>query len=104
MDQSNLLKSFKEFVDKSRPNTTKGKNKKEILLRLVNALYEGQELTINAFKSGIFPIKSTQGKELKILTPKQMLQRLPIAFTHVKAGNASKHLLNEVTQIIYSLY
>ena len=62
MDQSNLLKSFKEFVDKSRPNTTKGKNKKEILLRLVNALYEGQELTINAFKSGIFPIKSTQGE------------------------------------------
>ena len=33
-----------------------------------------------------------------------MLQRLPIAFAHVKAGNASKHLLNEIRQIIYSLY
>ena len=32
----------------------------------VNALYEGQELTLNAFRSGIFPIKATQGKGLKI--------------------------------------
>ena len=29
----------------------------------------------------------TKGKELKILTPKQMLQRLPIALAQVKAGN-----------------
>ena len=38
-------------------------------------IYEGWELILNAFKSGIFPIKETQGKELKI-TPKQVLQRL----------------------------
>ena len=40
-----------------------------------NALYEGQELTLNAFKSRIFPLKSTQGKghTLKILVQKQML-------------------------------
>ena len=36
----------------------------------VNALYEGRELILNAFKSGIFPIKGKQGKVLKILTPK----------------------------------
>ena len=43
-------------------------------------------------------------KQLKILTPKQMLQRLPIALAQVKAGNTSEKLLNEIRQIIYSLY
>ena len=41
---------------------------------------------------------------LKILSPKQMLQRLPIALAQVKAGNTSENLLNEIRQIIYSLY
>ena len=40
-------------------------------------LYYGRELVINAFKSGLFPLKSTIQTVLKILTPKQMLQRLP---------------------------
>ena len=39
----------------------------------------------------------------KILTPKQMLQRLPIALAQVKAGNNSESLLNEIRQIVYSL-
>ena len=43
----------------------------------------------------------TKGTGLKILTPKQMLQRLPIALAQVKAGN---NLLDEIRQIIYSLY
>ena len=41
---------------------------------------------------------------LKILTPNQMLKRLPIALAQVKAGNNSKTLLNEIRQIVYSLY
>ena len=45
------------------------------------ALYEGQLLTLNAFKSGIFLIKAIQGKERKMLTPKQMLQKLLISCT-----------------------
>ena len=44
------------------------------------------------------------GKGLKILTPNQMLKRLPIAFAQVKAGNNSESLLNEMRQITYSLY
>ena len=44
------------------------------------------------------------GRRLKILTPKQMLQRLPIALAQVKAGNKSERLLNEIRQIVYSLY
>ena len=46
----------------------------------------------------------TRGKGLKILTPKQLLQRLPIALAQVKAGNNSENLLNEIREIGYSLY
>ena len=46
----------------------------------------------------------TSGKGLKILAPKQMLQRLPIALVQVKAGNNFENLLNEIIQIVYSLY
>ena len=48
--------------------------------------------------------KRKQGTGLKILTPKQMLQRLPIALAQVKAVNNSESLLNEIRQIVYSLY
>ena len=44
------------------------------------------------------------GEGLKILTPNQMLKRLPIALAQVKAGNNSESLLNEIRQIAYSLY
>ena len=37
----------------------------------------------------------TKGTRLKILTPKQMLQRLPIALAQVQAGNNSQNLLND---------
>ena len=46
----------------------------------------------------------TKGTGLKILIPKQILQILPIALTQVKAGNNSESLLNEIRQIVYSLY
>ena len=49
----------------------------------------------------IFMIKI---KGIKILTPKQMFQRLPIALAQVKAGNSSESLLNKIRQIVYSLY
>ena len=44
-------------------------------------------------------MKEKQGKRLKILTPKQMLQRLPITLAKVKAGNTSENLLNGIRQI-----
>ena len=46
----------------------------------------------------------TKGSGLKILTTKQMLQRLPIALAHLKAGNNSESFLNEIRPIVYSLY
>ena len=42
-------------------------------------------------------------KRIKILTLKQMLQRLPVALAQVKAGNTYENLLNEIRQFIYSL-
>ena len=48
--------------------------------------------------------KSKYGEGLKILTPKQMLKRLPIALAQVRAGNTSESLPNEIRQILYSLY
>ena len=98
MYQSNLLKTIAGFNNKSRPRTIEGKNKKRDTYENAYALYEGRKLIHNAFKSGIFPIRETQGKGrpsdlamwLKTLTPKQMLQRLPIALAQVRPGNTSK--------------
>ena len=46
----------------------------------------------------------TKGTGLNKLTPKQILQRLPIALAQVKVGTNSESLLNEIRQIVYSLY
>ena len=48
--------------------------------------------------------KEQEGTGLKILTPNQMLKRLPIALAQVKAGNNSDSSLNEIRQIVNSLY
>ena len=48
--------------------------------------------------------KTKYGEGLRLLTSKQMLQRLPIAPAQVKAGNTSENLLNEIRKVIYSLY
>ena len=52
----------------------------------------------------ISPWEKISGKGLKLLTLKQMLQRLPIALMQVKSGNTSENVLNEIHRIIYSLY
>ena len=46
----------------------------------------------------------TKGKGLKILTLKQMIQRLPIVLAQLKAGNNSESILNEIRQTMYFLY
>ena len=68
-------------------------------------------MVLNGFKSKIFLTKSTgtglfntNNSKLKILTPKQMLQRLPIALAQVKAGNSSENVLNEIRKVVYSLH
>ena len=54
----------------------------------------------------IFELNSENqlGLGLKILTPNQMLSRLPISLARLKAGNNSEKLKNEIRQLLYSLY
>ena len=49
-------------------------------------------------------IKQQEGQGIKILTPNQMLNRLPIALAQLKAGNNSNKLKNKIRQLLYSLY
>ena len=49
-------------------------------------------------------IKNNKKKGLKILTPQQMLSRLPISLAQLKTGNNSQKLKNEKRQLLYSLY
>ena len=91
---------------KTRPRSLPQKQLRAEVVDSVTSLVQGREMVINAFKSGIFQVskESQEGEGLKILTPNQILKRLPIALAQVKAGNNSESLLNEIRQIVYSLY
>ena len=106
LEQTNLLAYFHDFVKKTKPQDPEQKKLKSDVSNSVGALVKGRELMYNVFRSGIFHRleKSQEGEELKILTPNQMLKRLPIALAQTKAGNNSESLLNEIRQIVYSLY
>ena len=82
-------------------------------------LLKGRQNVLNDVESKIFAIgKQTKGHPLdlvfvakvsdrtclKIITPKQMLPKLPIAFAQVNVGNTSENLLNEIRKITYSLH
>ena len=93
----------KKVNDKTRPKVFKHRQIKEITLNNLNNFYEAREMVFNGFKSKIFLTKSTvtgifntDNSKLKILSSKQMLERLPIALAQVKAGNNSENLLNEI--------
>ena len=106
-----------EFLNKQnevKMGKKKKKNteQKEVINNL-NKFYNSREEVINLFRDITEMLSDancnarqnkTEGKGLKILTPKQMLQKLPIALAQVKAGNNSESLLNEIRQIVYSLY
>ena len=82
-------------------------------IRNVKNLYDSRQKFIDLFNN-YSKIKSeslyrskhdeTKGTGLKILTPKQMLQRIRIPLAQLKAGNNWETLLNEIRQIVYSLY
>ena len=110
-NQSDLLNEIKHFNDKTRTKNYKRKQEKEVTLDSLHIFFEAREMVLNGFKSKIFPNKSkgsgllnTDHSKLKILTPKKMLQTLPIALAQVKAGNNSENLLNEIRQFVCFLY
>ena len=69
---------FFVFNSKTKPKSQKAKKRKKDVFDSVKNLCKGRELIINTFKSRLFPLKSTTGEGLKILTRKQLL--LAIAF------------------------
>ena len=110
-DQSNLIDEIENFNNKTRPKDPIKKQEKEIVLDNLYKFYDAREKVYNGFNSKIFLMKSqgsgilnTDNSKLKVSIPKQMLQGLPIALSQVKAGNNSEILLNEMRQIINSLY
>ena len=84
---ANLMEVFK-----SRPtsNTKKIENRNN-MVQIVQRILEFNQL-------------NQSGEGLKILTPNQMLKRLPIALAQLNAGNNTKKLKSEIRQILYSLH
>ena len=97
-----------DFRIHSKPRSEEKKQEKEIVLKNLYNFFEGREKILYAFESKVLSIKSKGAgilnpnhSKLKVLTPKQMFQRLPIALAQVKAGNNSESLLNKIRQIVY---
>ena len=105
-----LQKDFNINIKKLRKRNKTQEQRKT--LANLNILFNGRNEAIkfyDDYSSMILEAKkmaaeNQEGTGLKILTPKQMLQRLPIALAQVKAGNNSEGLLNEIRQVAYSLY
>ena len=90
--------SIKKILDKIK---NKIKNFPENKISMI----EGNEKIINIVERILyFNQLEQQGLGLKILTPNQMLSRLPITLAQLKAGNNSEKLKNEIRQLLYSLY
>ena len=107
-------KDFKKELNEITSGNPKHKSNNQLnVIKNVKNLYDLRQKIIDllndnskTISEAIYNSKQneTKGKGLKILTPKQMLQRLPIALVQVKAGNNSESLLNEIQQIVYSPY
>ena len=93
------------FKEKTKSQDSKKKQKKHDILKNLYTIFEGRERVLHAFESKLLPIKTKctgyidfNRSSLKILTPKKMLQRLPIALAQIKVVNNSESL------IVYTLY
>ena len=107
-DAKELWNIFKSNLNKLSKGIFKSEEQKSALDNII-LLCKSRQAVIKLFNeySLIASEAKTQSKiwtRTEILSPKQMLQRLPIALAQVKVGNTSENLLNEIRQIIYSLY
>ena len=107
-------KDFKNELNEIKSGNSKYQSDSQLyVIRNVEYLYNLRQKIIDLLNDNskirseaIYKSKQneTGRKGLKILTPKQMLQRLPISLAQVKAGNNSERLLNENREIVYSSY
>ena len=104
--QQNVFKSnLNQILKKGRYKSKEQKS----TLENIKFLYESRKAVIKLFDeysstASEIKHKGKYGEGIKILTPKKMLQRLPIALAQVKSGSTSENLLNKIRQITYSLY
>ena len=107
-EAKNIQKEFNKQLNFIRRGNENQEQRQ--VLNNINNLYNARDIAIKFIEnygSMILEAKKIvkqEGQGLKILTPNQMLKRLPIALAQIKAGNNSESLLNEIRQIVYSLY
>ena len=110
-----MLEDTKELqnIVKTNPSDISKENFKseeqKSALQNIKLLYKSRQAVIKLFNeytsvASEANYKTKYGEALKLLTPKKTLQRIPIVLAQVKAGNTSKKIINEIRQIIYSLY
>ena len=129
--RSKKIYNFSELTDpvtlldeikKGKISLEEAKNNQQNYLEYLNTIRKGNKndegrktlaninVHFNARDGSMIPEAKRLAKEeqegtgLKILTPNQMLKRLPMALAQIKTGNNSESLLNEIRQIVYSLY
>ena len=90
LTKSSLINLKKDIVNASKDDVNK--------IEEMNKIAKIVELILD------FNERNQEGQGLKILTPSQMLSRLPISLAQLKAGNNSEKLKNEIRQLLYSLY
>ena len=90
--KNNAIKTYNNLVNKANQiaeiRSTSHRQKMLEIFNYLREIFNGQ----------------TEGKGLKLLTPNQMLSRLPITLAQLKAENNSEKLKNEIRQLLYSLY
>ena len=97
--QNQLLRFINKFKSKKKlRHDSESEKLKDVVLNSARALLKEREMVYKAFESKILlkPEELKKGTRLKILTTKQMPQRLPIALAQIKAGNNSESLSNEI--------
>ena len=103
--EENIQEEFSSKLNEILKGNLNYKSKDQInTIKNIKKFYDGPGKVLNFFNGHtrmvlVAKYKSIHGEGLKILTPKQMLQRLPIALAQIKAGNASENLLNELENL-----
>ena len=101
----NYINHASHLNDFNKPKSQNKKEEKALIYESADKLLKGSQKVINGFESKRFPVKKpAHGIGLKILTPTQIIQRLPIALAQAKAGNSFENLFKgTVMQIEKSL-
>ena len=104
-DSTELL-SIQEFLDDINNEYIENKDAAREKFKNLKNDVKSDELKdiVKELERLIFVYEELSGSGLKILTNKQMLNRLPILLAQIQAGNNSSKLKNEASEILYSLY